>query len=54
MIRVYFKRSMNEILETTVNEGATLLDAARKLNISEISRDNTFRMRKENHRHRSD
>ena len=30
---------MNEILETTVNEGATLLDAARKLNISEITAD---------------
>tara|TARA_B100001564_G_scaffold268417_1_gene230035 strand:- start:600 stop:929 length:330 start_codon:yes stop_codon:yes gene_type:complete len=39
MIRVYFKRGMNEILETTVNEGATLLDAARKLNISEITAD---------------
>ncbi len=39
MIRIYFKRSISEILETTVNEGDTLLDAARKLNIPEITAD---------------
>ena len=39
MIRVFFKRSMTEILETTAIEDDTLLDAARKLNISEITGD---------------
>ena len=38
MIEIHFKKS-DSVSSVTVNEGQTLLDAAKKLNISEITGD---------------
>lgn len=38
MVEIYFKKS-DSISSVSVNEGQTLLDAAKKLNISEITAD---------------
>ena len=38
MTKIYFKKS-DEILESEINTGQTLLDAAKKINISEITGD---------------
>ena len=38
MAKIFFKRS-NQILEVDVNVGETLLDAAKKINISDITAD---------------
>ena len=38
MVEIYFKKS-DSISSVSVNEGRTLLDAAKKLNISEITAD---------------
>ena len=38
MTKIYFKKS-DEILESEINTGQTLLDAAKKINISEIKVD---------------
>ena len=38
MTKIFFKK-INEILEVDINAGETLLDAAKKINISEITAD---------------